>query len=145
MNNPLPEGAMLIKEVQFTQVAGRHKGKLRPTGWLIYEYEGNRIYRYEDKVNCVDYWFVDDELMRKQIHGKHPAFKDLEKFLAGNIKYDAFYAMFHALDDDIYHPSGWWEKFVAFMASRKPETERYEKLNQRNKDLAKYLAFTYGR
>ena len=47
MNNPLPEGATLIKEVQFTQVAGRHKGKPRPTGWLIYEYEGNKIYRYD--------------------------------------------------------------------------------------------------
>ena len=145
MNNPLPEGATLIKEVQYTQVVGRHKGKLRSTGWLIYEYEGNRIYRYDGRRNVVDYWIEPDGVMRKQVKGSHFAFKELEKFLVGNIKYDAFYAMFHALDDDIYHPSSWWEKFVAFMSYRKPGTPKYERLNQKDKDLAKYLAFTYGR
>ena len=32
MNNEFPEGGTLIKEFTFKQVAGRHKGKERPTG-----------------------------------------------------------------------------------------------------------------
>lgn len=154
MRNELPEGGILVKEITQIPEFGKYRGKSRPTGWLIYEYqepgiEKVRIYRYDGKRNVVDYWITPDEIevMRKQVRGKSPfgVWPELHRFPKGSLKYDAFYAMMKAMDSDIYHASGWWEKQVGFMVNKAPGTERFEKLHSRDKEYAKYMAFTYGR
>ena len=122
MRNELPEGAVLVKEVFHTPLVGRYRGRSKPSGWLIYEKDGQRYYRFDGRKDVVDYHYDSerDMVVRVQVKGGHMVYKKLEEFPRGNLKYDTNIAIFKGLDHEppIYRPSGWWEKMVVYFAGK---------------------------